>query len=79
MRQNILLSLAAALGLFAPITARSQEKPEFESSYNENFLKRASLLNRQAPDLEIYDEQGNPYRLAQSRGKHTVVVFGCLT
>lgn len=73
------ISFAAVIGLLVPITAWGQAKPEFESRYNENFLKRSQLLNRQAPDVEIYDEQGNPVRLAQSRGKHTVVVFGCLT
>ena len=52
---------------------------EFETSYNERFLQRTPLIGKTAPDVEVYDSKGNPFRLAQSRGKHTVIIFGCLT
>ena len=60
---------------------QEQEKPkkEFESKYNEKFLKESSFLGQQAPDPEGFDAEGNPFRLSQARGKYTVVVFGCLT
>jgi cytochrome oxidase Cu insertion factor (SCO1/SenC/PrrC family) len=71
--------LICATLLLSPLNLVSQQKKEFESSRNEGFLKRNPLVNMVAPDVEVFDEQGNPFQLAQSRGKHTVVVFGCLT
>ena len=82
-----------ALGLISPFQVQGQEKQkdqeeqekqeepkqEFESKYNEKFLKESSFLGQQAPDPECFDAEGNPFRLSQARGKHTVVVFGCLT
>ena len=82
-----------ALGLVSPLQVQGQEKQkdqeeqikqeepkqEFESKYNEKFLKESSFLGQQAPAPECFDAEGNPFRLSQARGKHTVVVFGCLT
>lgn len=65
--------------LLTPLPVKGQAKSEFETSYNANFLKRSSLIDKDAPNMEVYDEKGNGFRLDQSRGKHTVVVFGCLT
>lgn len=79
MRHLLLPTLVCAAVWLSPIPTWGQTKPEFETSYNKSFLKRSSFLNKPAPDVEVYDEQGNAFRLAQSRGKHTVVVFGCLT
>ena len=90
MSRPILLSLTSTvialfvLGLISPFQVQGQEKQkepkqEFESKYNEKFLKESSFLGQQAPDPECFDAEGNPFRLSQARGKHTVVVFGCLT
>ncbi|MGB7343429.1 MAG: hypothetical protein WBD20_04410 [Pirellulaceae bacterium] len=79
MSHRLLATIMCGAGFLFASISWAQTKQEFESSYNENFLKRSSLLNKKLPDLEVYDEQGNPFRLAQSRGKHSVVVFGCLT
>lgn len=43
-------------------------------------LERAGLkLGQKLPDLTVFDEHGGKFRLADIKGKHTVVVFGCLT
>lgn len=43
-------------------------------------LERAGLaLNQAAPDVTIHDDKGGNVRLADFKGKHTVIVFGCLT
>ena len=43
-------------------------------------LERAGLkLGQNLPDLTIFDEQGGKFRLADVKGKYTVIVFGCLT
>ena len=33
----------------------------------------------QMPDVEGFDAEGNPFKLTKLHGKHTVIVFGCLT
>lgn len=43
-------------------------------------LERAGLkLGQPLPDLSVFDEEGNEFRLSSVKGKHTVIVFGCLT
>jgi len=43
-------------------------------------LEGAGLKIGQAmPDLSIHDAEGNEFRIADLKGKHSVVVFGCLT
>ena len=31
------------------------------------------------PNVELFDADGNPFRLGQLKGSYTVLVFGCLT
>lgn len=31
------------------------------------------------PDVSGFDDEGNPFELTKLHGKHTVIVFGCLT
>lgn len=43
-------------------------------------LQRAGLkLGQAVPDVTIHDDKGDKVRLADFKGKHTVIVFGCLT
>lgn len=43
-------------------------------------LQRAGLNIGQAlPTLTIFDDQGGEFRLADLKGKYSVIVFGCLT
>lgn len=43
-------------------------------------LQRAGLKIGQAvPNLSVFDEQGGVFRLADLKGKYSVIVFGCLT
>lgn len=43
-------------------------------------LERAGLeVGKALPDLKIFDENGAEYRLVDMKGKHTVIVFGCMT
>ena len=80
MRRFLIVNLVSLVCLLSPAYAwAQQQKKEFETSGNEGFLKRSSFIGKDSPDVEVYDADGIPFRLAQSRGKHTVVVFGCLT
>jgi len=43
-------------------------------------LEGAGLKIGQAlPDLTIFDDKGGEFRLADLKGKYSVIVFGCLT
>ena len=43
-------------------------------------LERAGVKTGQSlPDLTIFQENGAPFRLADVKGRYTVIVFGCLT
>lgn len=77
--KNCLLASITMLFATSSIHSLHAQSGEFETSYNARFLQRNPLIGKLAPDVQVYDASGNPFRLAQSRGKHTVVVFGCLT
>jgi hypothetical protein len=43
-------------------------------------LERAGLkVGQQMPDVTVYDENGEKFPLSRAKGKHAVLVFGCLT
>ncbi len=43
-------------------------------------LERTGLkVGQQMPDVTIYDENGEKFPLSRAKGKHAVLVFGCLT
>lgn len=43
-------------------------------------LERAGVkIGQKLPDLTIFDERGDKFRLADVKGRYTVIVFGCLT
>ncbi len=77
---NRLTRWCAWLGCCLSCTAvQCQERPEFESSYNQRFLQRKSMLGQTAPDVRLFQADGQPWKLSVTRGKPTVLVFGCLT
>lgn len=43
-------------------------------------LESAGLkVGQPVPDVTVYDENGSKFRMADLKGKHSVIVFGCLT
>lgn len=52
---------------------------EFAERYERRFASRNPLLGTTVDNVTAYDESGDPFELASTRGKHTVLVFGCLT
>ena len=56
-----------------------REVVEFAERYDRQFLKRDPKLGSTVPDLKAWDADGKPFELRSTRGKHTVIVFGCLT
>ncbi|MDG2015058.1 MAG: hypothetical protein P8J33_16250 [Pirellulaceae bacterium] len=55
------------------------EGVEWTERFNQQFLKRAPLLDQTAPQVSAFNDQGNAFALSRTRGKYTVLVFGCLT
>lgn len=52
---------------------------EFADKYEQMFAKREPLMGSVIEGVSAYDEKGNPFDLESTRGKYTVLVFGCLT
>ena len=63
----------------ASLASAQEESQEFVDSYNESFLKRPPLIGETVPDVSVWTEKGEPMEFKQTRGKYTVLVFGCLT
>ena len=59
--------------------AEKPEEVEFVDQYEKKFAARDPKLGQTMPDASAFDENGNPFELNQTRGKYTVIVFGCLT
>ncbi len=72
------LTLSLCLALALGISSSLAKTPEFEQTYNENFLRRNKLIGTK-PAVRLIDAQGQPFDLSSAQGKYTVVVFGCLT
>ncbi len=61
-------------------TGAGEEEPlEFTTRYDRRHLDRDPKIGAALPDVEAFDEDGQPFLLAGTRGKYTVLVFGCLT
>ena len=68
----VVLAVAAAAAL-APPPAR------IDTSRDDDFLKERPRVGDRLPDLTANTPDGTEVRLADLRGHHTVLVFGCLT
>tara|TARA_R110002072_G_scaffold271038_2_gene430981 strand:- start:107944 stop:108216 length:273 start_codon:yes stop_codon:yes gene_type:complete len=64
----------------------SQTRPEGRASgsrpgsVGSSTLERSGLnVGQRMPDVTIYDEDGEKFPLSRTKGKYSVLVFGCLT
>ena len=57
----------------------SQPIVEFTENFDKRFLKRDPKIGAKLANVNAFDEKGNPLELDSTRGKYTVIVFGCLT
>jgi len=46
---------------------------------NDRFSANSPKIGEPLPDISVYAEDGTPFPLRRLKGKHTVLVFGCLT
>ena len=56
-----------------------KKPPEFAEQYDQRFLKKKPKIGELLPEFKAFDEAGKPFELKQTRGRYTVLVFGCLT
>lgn len=73
------LVIASTANWVAAQDPKTQPPTEWTERYDRMFLERAPLLNEEAPDVAAYQQNGEPFQLSSTRGKYTVLVFGCLT
>ena len=59
---------------------KKQEPVEFVDRFKSRVKgKNPKLGSTISSDLSAFDSDGKPFSFAKTRGKHTVIVFGCLT
>ena len=57
----------------------SAQTSEFVDKYNKKFLKKDPKIGAELKEVSVFDEQGKPLKLSNTRGKYSVLIFGCLT
>lgn len=63
-----------------PEPKAKQEPVEFVDRFESRVKgKNPKLGSTISSELAAYDSDGKPFSFAKTRGKHTVIVFGCLT
>ena len=52
---------------------------EFVEGMNKEFLTRKPSIGEAIENVKVFDQDGNEFELNSTQGKHTVLIFGCLT
>lgn len=82
---SMLLVAIATMGLQAERADAAPPQPglqnmEFVDRFNKQFEGRAPKVGAQMLDeLTAFDGAGKEFKFESLKGKHTVIVFGCLT
>ena len=61
------------------VSPPKRQVEEFVDRYEKMFANRPPVVGQALPDAAAFDESGDPFELSQTRGKFTVIIFGCLT
>jgi cytochrome oxidase Cu insertion factor (SCO1/SenC/PrrC family) len=75
-------SLSACLLTFLFVSLHAQRASQEDTTREGmvgNFNRSAPAIGEKIPFLEGVDANGNPWNTDQLKGRHTVLVFGCLT
>jgi cytochrome oxidase Cu insertion factor (SCO1/SenC/PrrC family) len=75
--QSLLIGIAVTNWAVAQPPAAAPETPR--EQVIKSFDRKAPQVGEPLPDVTLLDADGKEFRLASLRGKHTVLVFGCLT
>jgi cytochrome oxidase Cu insertion factor (SCO1/SenC/PrrC family) len=75
----LILGLSSRTYLPAAPIQKPKQVEEFADRYEKMFAPRDPKVGSTVADVSAFDEDGNEFALKQTRGKHTVLVFGCLT
>lgn len=69
-----------ALAVTAMLLVQSAVGQEFVDQFNKRFNTKPPRVGQQMFDgLKAFDGKGKPFNFESLKGKHTVIVFGCLT
>ena len=67
----------ACLTMVAPAFDQRGESPR--DGVNSGFDRKAPKVGERLPNLSMYDEMGEVFKLRSLKENYTVLVFGCLT
>ena len=75
----LMLALIATPLLGQNPRAGNRDNPRAKGDADAKFNRDKPTLGDMIPDVTAYDENGKELKLRDLKGKHTVIVFGCLT
>ena len=69
------------VGLIATVSASllQGQKTEFVDGYNARHARKKPVVGDSLKDVKLFDAEGKKFSTKTLKGKHTVLVFGCLT
>jgi cytochrome oxidase Cu insertion factor (SCO1/SenC/PrrC family) len=80
-KENSMRAMAmAAVFLVGTMAAPGTAQPEGGRPRLPPLLRAdAPQVGDQLPDVQVFTDTGDPFRMSALKGKYTVLVFGCLT
>ena len=77
-KRTAVISGILVMTLALPLVAQNK-RMEFVERYNARHAKQKPLVGDTLKDVKLFDASGKEFSTRRLRGKHTVLVFGCLT
>jgi hypothetical protein len=81
--QELVMRTGARVFMFVAVlfaaNSVSAQRPEAPRETVTRAFASAPKVGEPLPDVTVYDDAGREFPLASLRGKHAVLVFGCLT
>ena len=80
LKQTSLALLQTSLALLLSVTTSLTVYAQRPGGLGSARLDRSGMkIGMELPDVAVYDAKGEKFELRRLRGRHTVLVFGCLT
>ncbi len=79
MKLRLLLPIVVAAACLQPAVNAQRPDREDAERLRGRFSDTGLEVGLPFPEVDIFDDQGNPFNTRSLKGKYTVVINGCLT
>ncbi len=79
MKNLLAFGPLVAVVLFSSAIHAQEKRPEFAEMYNKRHAKQKPVVGDTLDEVGLFDAAGKKFSTKNLKGKHTVLVFGCLT